>query len=399
MATYSYRALSAQGKKVKGLVRASTEAGARRLLQQQQFTVLSIGEKKEQSPFRNFGKRVSIKEKIIFTNQLGVMIKSGLSVTEALKSLGGETQNKYFREAINDIRSQVESGSALSDCMAKYPKIFPEVYVEVIRSGEVTGSLDTVLKRLSIQLEKDYELIAKVKSAMIYPIIVFCLLIGVVVIIVTYIIPRLKDVFVSVDSELPVSTRILLAVSDFSVRYFWLCAIFFVVFVFVFRFVTCQGAGQLIWHRIKLRIPIFGVFSRKIILARFTRTFGALSAAGVPVLSIFNTTARVVGNVVFKKDIENIAADVRNGVPMSFAFRKSKNFPTMVAQLTAIGERAGDMQEVFQLLADFYEKEVDNIAKNLSSMLEPIIMIVMGLGVGFILMAVLQPIYGLVSAV
>jgi len=397
MANFSYKAVSATDKKIRGIIKASSEEGARKLLERQQFTVISLDEQNKGGLSLNFLKRVSIKDKIIFTEQLGIMIKSGLSVTDALKSLQDETQNKYFSEAINDIRSQVESGTALSAALAAHPRIFPEVYIQVVRSGEVTGALDGVLNRLGQQLQKDYDLIAKVKGAMIYPIIVVSLLISVMIIIVTYIIPKLKDVFAEAGAELPMSTKILLFISDNTVKYSWAIVIVVILFISVFRLLTRKGQGQIIWHTVKMKLPVFGPFIKKIIFARFTQTFSSLSGAGVPVLKIFETTQNITGNVVISNEIKSIANDVKNGVPVSFAFRKSKHFPRMVAQLASVGEKSGEMQDVFELLANFYEKDVDNMAKNLSAAIEPLIMIVMGLGVGFILISVLQPIYGLVG--
>lgn len=398
MANFIYKAISRQNKKIRGIVKASSKIGARKLLEKQRFTIISITEQNKTGISFNFLKRVSIKDKIIFTGQLGIMIKSGLSVTDALESLADETQNKYFAESINDIKNQVESGTALSKALEAHPRIFSEIFVQVVKSGEITGALDGVLGKLGAQLQKDYDLVAKVKSAMIYPIIVITLLIGVMIIVVTYIIPKLKDVFTEAGTELPVSTKILLFISDSLIKYSWGFIIGLVIIIFIFRFLTSKGKGQIIWHTIKIKIPVFGPFSQKIIMARFTQIFSSLSGAAVPVLKIFETTESIVGNIVIRQDLKNIALDVKNGVPVSFAFRKSKHFPRMVSQLVSVGEKSGEMQSVFELLANFYEKDVDNMAKNLSSALEPIIMIVMGLGVGFILISVLQPIYGLVGA-
>jgi len=323
MANFSYKAVSATDKKIRGIIKASSEEGARKLLERQQFTVISLDEQNKGGLSLNFLKRVSIKDKIIFTEQLGIMIKSGLSVTDALKSLQDETQNKYFSEAINDIRSQVESGTALSAALAAHPRIFPEVYIQVVRSGEVTGALDGVLNRLGQQLQKDYDLIAKVKGAMIYPIIVVSLLISVMIIIVTYIIPKLKDVFAEAGAELPMSTKILLFISDNTVKYSWAIVIVVILFILVFRLLTRKGQGQIIWHTVKMKLPVFGPFIKKIIFARFTQTFSSLSGAGVPVLKIFETTQNITGNVVISNEIKSIANDVKNGVPVSFAFRKT----------------------------------------------------------------------------
>lgn len=398
MAEFFYKAISPQSKKVRGVIKASDEAAARAVLKRQSYLTVSLQEKSSRSLLAFLLKRVSIKDKIIFTEQLGVMIKSGLSVVEALKSLSDETTNRYFKEVILDVKSKVEGGTELSGSLAAYPKVFPEVYIQIVKSGEISGALDEVLARLATQLEKDYDLVSKVKSAMIYPIIITILLIAVIIIIITYIIPKLKDVFAEAGAELPIATRILIVISDIFVKYLWLAVIVFVILFFAFRFVISRGRGQKIWHQLKLKLPVFGNFSKKIILARFTQTFSSLSGAGVPVLKIFETSQNVITNAIIKEDVAKIAQDVKQGVPISFAFKKSRNFPPMVAQLVSVGEKSGEMQEVFRILANFYEKEVDAIARNLSTAIEPIIMIVMGLGVGFIMVSVLQPIYGLVSA-
>lgn len=398
MENYQYKAFSPEGKKIHGLVKASTLEGARNVLVKQKFTVVNLS---KQSPglavVGNIFKRVSVKDKIIFTEQLGVMIKSGLSVVEALRSLEDEMGNHYFKNALFEIRNQVESGSELSRAMATFPKIFSEDYIQVVKSGEVTGSLSDVLKRIADHLQKDYELVAKIKGAMIYPIIILILLLGVIIIIITFIIPKLKGVFEDAGTTLPLSTRILMAVSDNFLKYSWLIVIVLFFSIIAFRLLTRRGRGQIIWHTIKLKLPVYGTFSTKVAMARFTQIFASLSSAGVPILNIFETSQNTISNVVIKNELIKIGEDVGNGVPISFAFKKSKHFPPMIAQMATVGEKSGDMNEVFSIISNFYEKEVDQMAKNLSAAVEPIIMVVMGLGVGFILMSVLQPMYGLLD--
>ena len=269
----------------------------------------------------------------------------------------------------------------------------------MVRSAEKSGNLAGVLLQLTHQQQKEYELRGKVRGALMYPAIVSVLLVGVITLVITFILPKLAPLFTESGTALPLSTRFLLGLSAFMTSKWYLIILFWVGLIVGFKYFVKTEKGHYAWDLVKMKIPVLGSFMKKSYMARFSQSFSSLSEAGIPVLEVFKTVRGVVGNVVYEKEIDKIAFDVANGIKVSTAIRKSKYFPPMVGQLVAVGEQSGDLAGIFKVIADFFEKEVDSMAKNLSTLLEPIIMIVMGAVIGFVLISVLQPIYGLVNTV
>jgi type IV pilus assembly protein PilC len=269
----------------------------------------------------------------------------------------------------------------------------------MVKSAEKSGNLADILLKLTEQQRKEYELKGKVKGALIYPAVISVLLVGVIILVVTFVIPRLSTLFTETGTDLPWSTKFILALSKFLTTKWYVLILAGVVFFFALKWFGNTKKGRLIIDTIKLRIPVIGNFMSKAIVARFAQTFSFLSQAGVPVLEIFDTLRGVMGNAVYSAEIDRIAKEVENGTPLSTSIRKSSRFPAMVGQLVKVGEQSGDLAGMFKVLGNFFEKEVDTMAKNLSTLLEPIIMVIMGAVIGFILIAVLQPIYGLINAV
>lgn len=399
MADFSYRARDSKGSNQKGVIEALSLTEARHKLKERGLLVTDLRQTKSRSSRNNRRLKLSLKDKIILTEQLAVMVKAGLSIGKALQSLAEESENKQIRHILTDLAAAVEGGTALSVALEEYHTAFGTVYIQMVRAGEQAGSLDKVLLRLSEQLQKDYEIRSKVRGALIYPVIVVSLMFIVVVVIIVFVLPRLGEVFSDAAVELPLATRTLLAISAFSVKYGWWILGGAIAFIVSFRAVMRQPRPALWWDRFKLRLPIYGPFVKKVLMARFSLGFASLLSAGLPILTIFETLSELLDNLAYREDLHAIAHKVENGLPIADALRQSPYFPGMVAQLASIGERTGALDEIFLVVASFYEKEVDNLTRNLSSSLEPIIMVVLGVGIAFILLSVMQPMYSLVNTV
>lgn len=399
MAVYIYKIRSFEGKMESGTVQATTKEEAIQSLRRLGL-VLQIKENRSIGQFKfNVSPRLSLKERIIFTEQLAVMLNAGITLVQALKGLAEETSNKSLSSIIAHLVADVEGGKSFSEALRRYPKVFSTIYCEMVASAEKTGNMADILNKLTIQQQKEYELKGKVVGALIYPAIVSVLLVAVIILVITFILPKLTGIFTDSGTSLPASTLFLIALSNFFVHDWYVLIIGAVIFIVVFRYTVKTPKGAFAWDMFKLKIPVLGSFIKKSYMARFTQSFASLAQAGIPVLDVFKTLEGVIGSPVYEEEIRKISAQVENGIKVSVAIRKSKYFPGMVGQLVSVGEQSGDLAGVFNVLGDFFEKEVDDMAKNLSTLLEPIIMIVMGVMVGFVLMAVLQPIYNLSSAI
>jgi type IV pilus assembly protein PilC len=399
MSVYIYKIRSFDGKMETGTVQATTKEEAVRSLRRLGL-VLQIKENRSIGQFKfNVSPHLSLKERIIFTEQLAVMLNAGITLVQALKGLAEETSNKSLSLIISHLVADVEGGKSFSEALRRYPKVFSTIYCEMVASAEKTGNMADILNKLTVQQQKEYELKGKVVGALIYPAIVSVLLVAVIILVITFILPKLTGIFTDSGTSLPASTLFLIALSNFFVHDWYVLIISLVIFIVVFRYAVKNPKGAFAWDMFKLKIPVLGSFIKKSYMARFTQSFASLAQAGIPVLDVFKTLEGVIGSPVYEEEIRKISAQVENGIKVSVAIRKSKYFPGMVGQLVSVGEQSGDLAGVFNVLGDFFEKEVDDMARNLSTLLEPIIMIVMGVMVGFVLMAVLQPIYNLSSAI
>lgn len=396
---YTYKAKNKDGLISKGTIETDNEKTATMSLREKGLYLIDIKSGSQFSVNNLMNSKVPVKDKIVFTEQLGVMIKSGLSIVEALEALREETQNKAFSGQINQIISDIQGGTPLSSALSKHPDTFSEIYVSMIKSGEESGKVDLVLNRLSVQMAKDYELRRKIKGAFSYPIFVLVALTIVMVLILIFVIPQLTKIFVESGAKLPASTRLILGMSDF-VRSFGIWALIaLVILVIGLMRYRKTVAGKHFFDRIVLKLPIFGTLLKKIYMARFSRTFSALISSGLPLLDVFKVSGRTIGNSLYQNEIEKIASDVKAGQPVSTSLKKSALFPQMIGQLAAAGEKSGDLDEVFTTLANFYDRDVDSMTANMSTLLEPFLMVILGVGIGFVIIAVLQPIYGLVNVV
>ena len=400
MPSFSYRAKALGESKIRtGFVEAESSAEATKKLKESGLLVLQVKDQAESVHWRGFGKRkkVPLKEKIIFTRQLSVMTRAGLSVVKALDALKRQSENAYFKTVLTDMATAVKGGQTLSKAMSRYPKIFNEVYTAVIKAGEETGQLSDVLLNLAEQQEKEADLIGKVKSAMIYPAVILCVLVGVVFLIVFFVLPSLKNIFAESGQELPLTTKILLGSSDFARDYYYIVLPVLVALIWGIKMWFGTKKGQVVYDKLKIRVPIFGTLTKKLYMARFARTMAMLTKASLPILQAIRIVRKTINNVHYDAAFIRIERAVESGRPLSQAIDKEPLFPPMVSQLISLGEESGSLESVLIEVANFYDSEVDALSRNLSTLLEPLLMVVMGVGVGFIVAAVLGPIYGMVQ--
>jgi len=342
---------------------------------------------------------VSIREKLVFIQNLAVMIRAGIPVLASFRTLAEQTESKVFAHIIGQVALKLEQGSSLSDALKMYPRVFNELFVNMIGSGEVSGKLEDVLAQLYLQTKKQYELTGKIKGALTYPVIVVIAMVGIGVFMIAYVIPKITSVFTDSGTPLPFFTRMLIALSDFLVNN-WLASIIgaVVLIVGVWRILRTEK-GLYYWQAILLHSPIIGPIIKKVNLARFSRTAGSLLKTDIMIVSAFRITANIVGNLHYRKAIMEIAEQIKKGGQINEIIKTYPQFfPPMVTQMITIGEQTGEISNILTDLAEFYEGEVDQIMQNLPSIIEPLLMLLLGLGVGAIAVAVIMPMYTLTAA-
>ena len=344
-------------------------------------------------PFLN---RVKTVEKIFFTQNLQVMVKAGLSVSVSLKTLAQQTSNKFFQTVLMDLYQRVDKGNSLADSLALYPKVFPELFVNMVRAGEKSGKLEDVLLQLTVQIRKSHTLIAKVRGAMTYPVIVITAMVGIAIAMIVFVIPKITGMFEEVNATLPLPTRILIALSDFMIANGLWVGIGFVVLIIAFFRLIRTKKGSYIWHGLLLKLPIIAPILRKINLAKFSRTFSSLLKTDIPVVQSFQITASTLGNSHYRRAVENAAERVKKGVQIATILAEyPKLFPPLVVQMVSVGEETGTIDTILDELAIFYEEDVDRTMSNLTTILEPILILILGAGVGSLAVSIILPIYTL----
>lgn len=397
---FSYKAKSTTGEITEGSIEAPNEKDATKMLGERNLFVLELNNS-DKSSFKSFSfkKKVSLKDKIIFTKELAMMTKGGLPIVEALKALEEQAENPVFAKAIGDVVRDVQGGTALSKALTKHPKIFPKIYCAIVASGESSGKLDEVLNHEAEQLQKDYDLMSKVKNAISYPIIVVVALVGVLILMLVFVVPQLRSIFSEMGVDLPLLTRILLDTSMFLVTYWYLVILVISGIYAGYYFYQKTSNGRRFFDMLKIKMVIFGPLIKKIYMARFTRTTATLVASGLPMLEILKIVQDVIGNKIYFEALDQVYKDVESGVKLSNALRKHKIFPPMVCQMVTMGEKSGKVDEVLFNVADFYDKEVEASTSGLTSMIEPILIIIIGVGVGAAIASVILPIYSLVKTI
>lgn len=392
MPQYSYKAITKSGKKEAGVIEAASEEEASTNLHHQGLIVTNLKAAGAGNLSFSFSKKIPFKEKIIFTRQLSIMIKSGLPVVRALEALIEQSENLNLKKITSDVTQEVKGGAPLSKALSKFPDAFSPMFTNVIASGEKSGKLEEVLNNLADQQENDFEIVSKVKSAMVYPIVILCLLVAVILLVILYIIPQLSSVFGEMGGDLPATTKFLMDLSGILRKYYLIVLIIIGAFVFLMKKFVKTKSGEQLLDKIKIKFPVFGLLNKKLYIARFTRTMAMLIGAGLPMLEVIKTSGEVINNSIYAASIKKMSDDVENGTPLSKSMQGDKNFPPMVGHMISIGEQSGKLDYVLDQVAAYYEREVATMTKNLSSLIEPLLMVLMGVGVGFVAISVLGPI-------
>ncbi len=395
MALFNYTA-TRDGKTTKGTIEAGSKEGAISTLTKQGLHPIVVTET-NQKKTKKRGK-VKQKELVVFTRQLSTMISAGVPMTRAFNTLQSQTENKYFKTVIQGVAKDIEGGGALGNSLAKYPNVFSEVYINMVRAGEAGGILDEILKRLAMQVEKDSAIRKKIKSASAYPIVIFSITIVAFFGIMIVVIPKLGAIIKDLggpDAQLPVYTQAMLSMSEFMQKNAIILLVLSAGLIYGLRRYIKTPKGKYKFHALLLRTPIIKTIITKIAIARFSRTFASLMSSGVTVLDALDVTGGAMGNKVIEEELKNAAREVKNGKQLSEPLSKSKHFPPIVAQMLAIGEETGEIDTILIKVADFYEEEVDAVIDGISSLIEPLMIIVLGSMVGLIAASVMGPIASL----
>ncbi|MFH1036751.1 MAG: type II secretion system F family protein [Patescibacteria group bacterium] len=405
MAKYFYVAKNIKGEEKTGELEAKDEHHLAKILHQEGYVLISADAEKEVGeksldiniPFIN---KVSLKEKLFFTRNLKVMVSAGISLPRSLRTLAEISKNKRFRKALLEIVEEVNKGKNFSASLSKYPDIFPEIFCSLIRAGEESGTMEESLKNLTQQLERQNELRSKIIGAMIYPIVIVTAMLGIGTLMLVMVIPQLAATFRDLGVELPLTTKIVMALGDFATQRWYFLIMIIVLLVVGFRVALKTKKGKRILDKISLKIPIFASLVQKINSAYTIRTIGSLINSGVPIVSSLEITSGVLGNIFYREALTGSAEQVRKGGKLSEALKNYGDlYPAVVIQMIEVGEETGETSEILQKLADFFEEEVTNATKNMSSIIEPILMLLIGGAIGFFAISMLQPMYSVMDTI
>jgi type IV pilus assembly protein PilC len=397
MPAFVWKGKTREGKAVSGERVAENKEAVMALLRREQILVSSVKEKGKEIAVPKFGGSVPAKQLAIFVRQFSVMIDAGLPLVQCLEILGSQQDNKTFAKILQQTRMDVEGGSTLADAMRKHPKAFDDLFTNMIAAGEAGGILDTILKRLATYIEKAVKLKAQVKGAMVYPVAVISIAAIVITVILWKVIPTFAAMFEGLGAELPLPTRIVIAMSNWVVRLLPFMVLLGVAAVFAFKRYYATYSGRRVVDRIILKLPILGVLMQKIAVARFCRTLSTLISSGVPILDGLEITARTSGNAIIEDAIMAVRKGVESGLTVAQPLKDSGVFPPMVVQMIGVGEQTGALDAMLSKIADFYEEEVDQAVANLLTLMEPVMILFLGTTVGGIVIAMYMPLFDMIS--
>jgi len=399
MPTFEWKGTARNGQTQTGVLVADTKDAVIAAMRRQQIVVTAVKEKGKEIAVPKFGGKVPPQLIAIFTRQFSVMIDAGLPLVQCLEILGSQQENKAFKRALIQIRQDVESGSSLADAMRKHPKIFNDLFTNMVAAGEAGGILDTILQRLAQYIEKSVKLNSQVKSAMIYPVAVISIAVIVVAVILWKVIPVFASLFKGLGAELPMPTRIVIAMSNAIADYWWLMGGVIFALIFSIRRYRATAKGRRVTDTIMLKAPIVGMLLRKIAVARFCRTLSTLTSSGVPILDGLMITAKTSGNSIVEDAIMATRKSVEEGKTISEPLGDTDVFPSMVVQMIAVGEQTGALDTMLAKIADFYEDEVDTAVAGLMKLLEPVLIAFLGVAIGGIVIAMYMPMFTLIGQI
>jgi type IV pilus assembly protein PilC len=395
MPTFAYTARSLNGELKSATLEAPSRDDVVAQLRRQRLIVVKIDEEKKR---KRHGK-VKTKDIVIFTRQFSTMINAGLPLVQALDILSKQSENPALQEITRQVVYDVESGNTVADALAKHPKAFTELYTNMVAAGEAGGILDTILMRLATFLEKNDALVGKVKSAMMYPMVITSVAAIAIMVLLIFVIPTFESMFASVNLALPMPTRVVIGMSNFLQGYWWAVGVGGYALVFLFKRYRSTSGGKLNTDKLMLKLPVIGDVVRKSSVSRFTRTLGTLISSGVSILDGLEITAKTSGNRVIHDAIMDSRASIAGGDTISAPLAKSAVFPPMVISMIAVGEQTGGLDEMLSKIADFYDTEVDTAVSGLLSLMEPVMIVVLGVVVGGMVVAMYLPIFDMINAV
>ncbi len=402
MATFSYTVRDKAGKVSKGTLDGENREAVSVKLRQMGYIILSLNEDRfaALAKIEFGGSSVKTKDITVFSRQFATMINAGLSLTKCLAILGQQTDSKALREVITQVGKDVEAGQSLSESMAKHPKVFPPIFINMVRAGETGGVLDEVLNRVADHFEREGALKAKIKSAMTYPLAMGSLVLVVLMIMMIFVVPVFQKMFAQMGGTLPAPTQFLVNVSStLNSPMGIVIAVACIGAWFLFRWWKGTPAGRLAWDTFKINMPIFGPLVRKMALARFTRTFGTLVSAGVPILSALDIVGETSGNQVVANSVGNVRTAIKEGETIAKPMSEASVFPSMLVQMVGVGEETGALDAMLNKVADFYDEEVSTAVDGLTSLIEPLMMAVMGVIVGGIVIALYLPMFNIITLI
>ena len=400
MATYEYVVVDKSGKQKKGNMEAQTPERVKELLKNEGLIPISVKEQSFLNKDLNIGsKKVKPRDLSVFCRQFNSILSAGVTIINALEMLSEQTENKVLRQAIKEVQVDVEKGESLTSAMAKQNETFPPLLIHMIEAGEASGSLEIAFERMAIQFEKQAKVNGMVKKALMYPIAVLVVAVVVVIVMLVVVFPQFQEMFNDLGSDLPAITRVVISMSKFVQNFWWLFLSIVVVAFLGIRTFAKTADGQILFSKLSLNMPMFSNLTIKSSSATLARTLSTLLAAGIPLVDAVNIVAKVISNAIVRNALENCEEEIKRGVPLSVPLQESGVFPPMVYHMTKIGEETGNVEDMLGKIADYYEEEVENATAALTSMLEPLMIVVLGVLVGFILLAIYMPILGMYSAV
>lgn len=401
MKVYEYSARNKEGAVERGEMEANSRTKVVEALQAKDLIVVKVQERiKIMDALNqiNIG-GVPMKDKVVFMRQFATMVQAGLPITQVIEILAAQATNPMFRKVLKDVLADVEAGGSLAKSFGKHPGIFDDVVLNLLKAGEDSGKLEEVFLRLADELENQQDFQMKVRSAMIYPIIIVIVMIGVVALVMIFMIPAVRDLYLEFGADLPGITRLLIAMSDFTVSYWWVLLIIIMVLVAGFKYYIDTPSGRKSWDNFKLTVPIFGKLFKNIELAQFTSTFYLLISSGLPILESLELVEDSLSNVWYRDAIANAAKEIEKGSSLALPLSREEKIPLIVSQMINVGEETGRMDDILQKMAEYYNNEVSMMTDNLSTIIEPVMLILMGGAVAFIAVAVYMPLFQMAEIV
>lgn len=398
MPVYKYTIINKQGKKQTNTYKANSEKEVASMLREKHNIILKIEKTKTEKSI-SFSKKISSKDLAVFCRQFQAMLKAGVPIINCLDIIIQQTTNKKFREIISDIYESLQKGFTLSEASSKYSNVFPSLFISMVEAGEASGNLDDIMDRLAIHFEKEFKINNKIKSAMTYPIVIAVVATAVVIFLLTSVMPTFLSMFQNSGIELPAITKALLSFSNF-IKYQWYVIIIIIVLIpIIFKILLKNAANRLIFDKIKLKIPVVKYLNLKVATSRFTRTLSTLLSSGVPLINSLEIVAKVTGNEYIGKVILDSKEEVKKGVSLSDPLRRYNIFQPMVISMIKIGEDSGSLDEILSVTANFYDEEVDTAVNKLTTVVEPIMLVIMAVIVGFIVVGMVLPMFDMFNVV